>query len=162
MNMSVLRIKFDVATAIELWQTNLPVSVMAAQLGTTKSALIGFAFRNRDQFPIKCKFEGMRRRPGYTPRKPPGVKVERRAKAEKPAKVVAAILTAPEPFLKQLFEMESNECRWPVDGDRAATRFCCHDVAQGKPYCGFHQRLSVGNGTPSERAAHRISKRNAE
>ena len=69
--------------------------------------------------------------------------------------------SAPEPLLKTLMEMHSKECRWPIDGDRAMTRFCCHEVDQGRPYCSFHNTLSRGRGTPYERAAHRISKRNA-
>ncbi len=68
---------------------------------------------------------------------------------------------APKPFLKTLLEMESGECKWPVEGDRAQTRFCCHEADQGRSYCTFHHDLSRGDGTPSERAAHRTSKRNA-
>lgn len=162
MNMSVLRIKFDIATAIELWQTDLPVSEMASRLGTTKSSLIGFAYRNRSMFPVKCQFEAMRRRPGYTPPKPRGVKGERSPKVDKPAKVASTAYDDPEPLLKTFREMDSNECKWPIDRDRAETRFCCHQTEQGQSYCGFHQRLSRGNGTHSERSAHRMSKRNAE
>lgn len=71
------------------------------------------------------------------------------------------ITAAPEPLLKTLMDMNSKECRWPIDGSRAETKFCCHETLDLRPYCEFHHRLSRGAGTPSERVAHRISKRNA-
>lgn len=69
------------------------------------------------------------------------------------------VTAAPEPFLKTLLEMGSKECRWPVEGDKAMTRFCCHEVMEGRSYCQFHHNLSRGSGTLSERAAHRDLKR---
>lgn len=62
---------------------------------------------------------------------------------------------APEPRLKTLMEMRDRECRWPVEGDKALTRFCCHETVDLRSYCEFHHKLSRGNGTASERAAHR-------
>lgn len=69
------------------------------------------------------------------------------------------VSAAPEPFLKMLLDMNSTDCRWPVADSGAETKFCCHEVAPGSAYCGFHYSLSRGRGTPSERAAHVVGKK---
>ena len=134
----------------------------------TRSSVIGMYDRHRskglDAYPLKGKnpnIGGSLRNMNIG--KPKVVKVRIRPKVVKPAKVKPeeeARSLAPEPFLKFLIDMEARECRWPVDGDRAMTRFCCHEAVKGRPYCTFHHDLSRGAGTPSERAAHRLSKGN--
>jgi GcrA cell cycle regulator len=67
----------------------------------------------------------------------------------------------PEPLLKTLLDLNNGECRWPVDGERAETRFCCHAVSQGSSYCEYHRLASKGSGTVSERLAARELRRAA-
>lgn len=66
---------------------------------------------------------------------------------------VKGSIPRPEPLLKRLFELERNHCRWPVEGEKADTLFCCHQVVEGHSYCEYHRRVSRGAGTISERRA---------
>lgn len=66
-----------------------------------------------------------------------------------------------------LVDLESHQCRFPLRGEGAATRFCAAEVSEaewlpgfaGRSYCSFHRRLSEGRGTPAERAAPRVLER---
>ena len=68
---------------------------------------------------------------------------------------------------KVLADCASHECRWPVEGQGEAARFCAAEVAPGdwKPwkahgcYCRTHRQLSVGHGTEAERSAPRVLER---
>lgn len=70
---------------------------------------------------------------------------------------------------KTLADIGSHECRFPLHGEGAATRFCAVEISPGEwlpgmsggTYCRFHRTLSVGRGTPAERAAHRVLERAA-
>lgn len=63
-----------------------------------------------------------------------------------------------------LAELDSHQCRFPLRGDGAATRFCAADVSEadwlpgksGGCYCRFHRNLAIGRGTDAERAAPRV------
>lgn len=64
-------------------------------------------------------------------------------------------------------DLESHQCRFPLHGQRATTRFCAVEISPsdwqpGKPggcYCRFHRQLSQGCGTESERSAGRLLKK---
>jgi hypothetical protein len=56
-----------------------------------------------------------------------------------------------------LVELRDSHCRWPVSGERAATLFCGRLRLEASSYCPAHHDLSVGRGTSTERAAHRVS-----
>lgn len=66
-----------------------------------------------------------------------------------------------------LADLDSHQCRFPLRGDGAATRFCAVEVSEadwlpgfaGRSYCTFHRRLSEGRGTEAERAAPRVLER---
>ncbi|MCA0025501.1 hypothetical protein LB562_13515 [Mesorhizobium sp. B263B1A] len=66
-----------------------------------------------------------------------------------------------------LADLDSHQCRFPLQGDGAATRFCAAGVSEadwlpgfpGRCYCTFHRSLSVGRGTEAERAAPRVLER---
>jgi GcrA cell cycle regulator len=55
------------------------------------------------------------------------------------------------PLNVTLLELEPHQCKWPVSGERANTRFCGHLRLEASSYCLDHQALSIGRGTPSER-----------
>jgi hypothetical protein len=66
-----------------------------------------------------------------------------------------------------LVDLDSHQCRFPLHGDGAGTRFCAAEVSDadwlpgfaGRCYCTFHRRLSEGRGTEAERAAPRVLQR---
>jgi GcrA cell cycle regulator len=57
-----------------------------------------------------------------------------------------------------LMGLERSDCRYPYGGDAdgEAITFCGHPRRRGSSYCAMHFKLSIGPGTASERAAHRI------
>lgn len=61
-----------------------------------------------------------------------------------------------EPRHISLLDLQHNDCRWPC-GEGPFT-FCGHPKAIGSSYCPAHQTIARGEGTPAERAAHRIPK----
>lgn len=66
---------------------------------------------------------------------------------------------AVEPRHVGLVDLEPGDCRYPY-GDSPFT-FCGHPQMQGS-YCAAHFFLTVGGGTPSERAASRVTPRHLE
>lgn len=69
----------------------------------------------------------------------------------------AGRVEAPEPLNLTLMELPANGCKWPVN-DGGPFLFCGHEREPGRPYCTFHENLSVGTGTASERSAVRSAK----
>lgn len=67
-------------------------------------------------------------------------------------------LTAPEPKYLELYLLKSNECRWPVEGDRENTLFCGAATDQQESYCPCHRKMSIGIGSRAERDALRRRK----
>ena len=68
-----------------------------------------------------------------------------------------------------LAELDDRQCRFPLRGDGAATRFCAEEIAPGewRPgfsggcYCRFHRHVTEGPGTRAERDAPRALERAA-
>ncbi len=65
---------------------------------------------------------------------------------------------APEPKYLELYLLKSNECRWPVEGDRENTLFCGAATDQQESYCPCHRKMSIGIGSRAERDALRRRK----
>jgi GcrA cell cycle regulator len=59
------------------------------------------------------------------------------------------------PRLIPLMELERGDCRYPYGGDVEGEpiTFCGHPRREGSSYCTPHFHLTLGPGTPSERAA---------
>jgi hypothetical protein len=63
-----------------------------------------------------------------------------------------------------LVDLDSHQCRFPLRGEGAATRFCAVEIApdewlpgkSGGSYCRHHRLIAAGRGTESERTAHRV------
>ena len=64
-------------------------------------------------------------------------------------------LTAPEPLRLKLYQLERNQCRWPVEGDRENTLFCGAVTDEQESYCPCHRKMSIGIGSRAERDALR-------
>lgn len=68
-----------------------------------------------------------------------------------------------------LADLSSHECRFPLRGEGAATRFCAVEIAPGEwmpgasggSYCRFHRGVVFGRGTEGERTAHRVMEKAA-
>lgn len=61
-----------------------------------------------------------------------------------------------EPLHLSLMQLEAGNCRWPYGEDQIT--FCGHPQFDPSSYCGGHFFLSIGAGTGSERAAHKVAK----
>jgi len=72
--------------------------------------------------------------------------------------VLAQPLTAPEPLRLKLYQLERNQCRWPVEGDRENTLFCGAVTDEQESYCPCHRKMSIGIGSRAERDALRRRK----
>lgn len=60
----------------------------------------------------------------------------------------------PMPMLKRIMDHDwdgRHECRWPVDGEKEHTRFCCAPASAETSYCEYHRLVARGRGTESER-----------
>lgn len=62
-----------------------------------------------------------------------------------------------EPLYISLLDLNNKTCRWPY-GEGLHTTYCGHTKFAG-PYCAPHYFLSLGPGTSSEQAAHKVSER---
>ncbi|AKC07204.1 GcrA family cell cycle regulator [Agrobacterium tumefaciens] len=67
-------------------------------------------------------------------------------------------LTAPEPLRLMLYQLASNQCRWPVEGDRENMLFCGAGTEPQESYCWCHRKMSIGIGSRAERDALRRRK----
>lgn len=54
--------------------------------------------------------------------------------------------------LRDATERRAGTCKWAVT-EELPHAFCGHETTVGHPYCAFHDALSKGRGTPSERRA---------
>ena len=129
-----------------IYATGLSSSQIAAEMncGISRNSVIG-----------KVNRMGLTRDNEYKPRKPKPVYV--RKKLAKPPTIFSPVEWRDdgEPLHVSLIDLGANDCRWPY-GDGPFTH-CGHRQIDGSSYCGHHFRLSVGRGTPSERAATKIS-----
>ena len=134
----------------------------------TRNCVAGMYDRHGDRL-RSCQLTGVQ--PGIPrQRKPRSVKVPKAivvtapVPATEPVHAAPALIGSvvrPEPLLKTLVDLNHNECRWPVDGELAETRFCCHAVHELSAYCEYHRLASKGPGTKSERLSARELRRAA-
>ena len=133
--------------AASLWKSGLAASLIAVQLEKTRNAVIGkihrMGLKNTDRPPESR----VRKKPVFKPR------------AEKPAVQVAAFVPVPEdPELitdpdrihpddaaipesqrRQIWELTSQTCKFPVGRPGAPDFFCCAaPVLEGYIYCSNH------------------------
>lgn len=65
----------------------------------------------------------------------------------------------PESRRVSIMELRNGVCHWPL-GDPGAPDFayCGADCDPARVYCEAHRLLSIGTGTPGERAAHKVGR----
>ncbi len=129
-----------VAKARKLWDAGLSASAIGAQMGRTKSSIIGMARRN-----------------GFTPRPNPIKPADARAveRAVQPTRpiilpappkpriaTVPALLPVESPVPRTIFKPRAaTACCWPFGDPKAPDfRFCDATSLPGKPYCAEHCR----------------------
>ena len=108
----------------QLWASGATAGAIGAQLGFSRSAVLGKILRLR-RAPTSSAVPKARR-------------ARRRSKQSKPP------LTAPRSEPKRLLELTNTCCRWPVTRRGARGIFFCGapeaDLAGGMPYCAYHMR----------------------
>lgn len=62
-------------------------------------------------------------------------------------------LTAPEPLRLKLYQLERNQCRWPVEGEGEFMLSCGVGTEGRHSYCPCHRKMSIGIGSRAERDA---------
>lgn len=137
-----------------------------ARFGTnySRNACIGRASRRNM---ARDHAKGPKQRPGQEPA-PPKTRKRRRysvrsmsfeappGETTPPVEIASLRCVEIDPLHVSLLDLEPETCRWPY-GEGPFT-FCGHPAVFGS-YCGPHFHLSIGGGTPSERADNRVSRR---
>lgn len=158
-------------------------NAVSSQTGETLSRMVimGIYTRNRDElaaFPLRQWGEAKREPKQERERREREneAKRERRrlARIHSDGTKAAAVVARPverkfEPskklaydakaLLKRLFDLETNECRWPISGAKSDMLFCGRWGAG--TYCEHHRLRSVGKGTISELRASSDLRRHA-
>lgn len=139
----------------KLYAEQLSCSAISKQIvGKSRNAVIGRIHRMglTGREPVQRPSRNATRR--VSGRKPGGLTsvTLRRAKIDMPELRCDAV----EPLHIGLGDLTEDNCHWPY-GDGPFT-FCGHVKFQGS-YCAPHYFLSIGPGTPGERAAARVPRR---
>lgn len=138
--------------AAELWRAGILGRDIAEQLGITGRRLANIAADNRDLFPSRRKKEGERTAADILN------SIKGRAAAAKNAIKPAFPAKAPGYDGVTARNRPGCGCEFPLWGhheefDFETSLYCGAPRVQGKSYCGFHCKESVGAGTASERGA---------
>lgn len=163
-----------IETLRKLWADGVSASHIADRLGgVSRNAVIGKVHRLRlHVHPNALDADAPRKPPASRKKrqlvKPPKPKVkplvgQAQFARKKPDPVKMAEVkkiedrpppsSMPSPLLVRLFELNHNDCRWPVQGEKSNTLFCGRNIEPGCSYCPEHKQMSVGAGTRSERLA---------
>jgi GcrA cell cycle regulator len=137
----------DIAMLQRLWKEGQSATKIGKRLGVSRNAVLGKLHRlavqeSPDGKPVKPA-RVQKQRPPAPPRRP---KMKLVPPAPKPAlppvHLVDDSIVKPRPLMMKLFDLSNNDCRWPVEGEKANTLFCGHDTHQDKVYCAYHCRLA--------------------
>jgi hypothetical protein len=118
----------------------LSASQIAAKFdGVGRGAIIGVIHRD-----ARLKAIGLAKRPGFDKPQATTAPVVKRARAPRLAKpqfVTRPEPAAPAPLNLPLHELDSKQCKWPVNDVPKGGRFlfCGHGPrVEGSPYCAYH------------------------
>lgn len=107
----------------------------------TRSAVIGFYNRNPDALRVPFPLTGHQVAAAtYRAQKERAVATKTAPAPRAPRPMPAPVkpkIAKPEPKLKLLWQIEAGECKWPVEGDRDRTLFCCAPSGR-EVYCAYH------------------------
>ena len=130
----------NTAKASRLWREGYAGSYIAREIGATRNAVVGKAYRMRDMFPARTHSPNSRvsrearEKPKRVRRAPriarPAINFK---KPDHDAEVFQVKLTS-----KALVDLGEKDCRWP-EGDR----FCGKSQHGTSSYCEYHHSHSV-------------------
>lgn len=149
----------DIAMLQRLWKDGHSASEIGKRMRRSRNAVMGKIHRLAIQEAAGGKavkpVRATQQRPPVPPRKPK-VKLAPPAPevAPRPVALVDDSIIKPRPLLMKLFDLGNNDCRWPVEGEKANTLFCGHNTHEGKVYCAYHCRMAYApREVKSERRA---------
>lgn len=172
--------KGRLAAIARLWRPRITTSDIALALSRieqkqiTRNVVIGLYSRyGKDQLkayplqaPSQCVRGRRRKDIGDDPiiPKPYRKRVQTEPRPPKPKSNVVPFVLPESVFTyvpthptKRLLDLEAHECRWAMSGAGEDIQFCAQH-AEGS-YCEHHRRMSIGQGTRSERMAVRAARR---
>jgi len=128
-----------------MWQDGKTAAAIAAELGVSRSGVLGKIFRLRlgakagDKTKKSAKSKTNRQKRKSKRRARPVELTRRRGQSKE-----AAAPPTPAPGPKTLFELTNNCCRWPYQRPGTREFFFCGaadaDLENGMPYCAHHMR----------------------
>jgi GcrA cell cycle regulator len=130
---------------IALHAKGLSFSKIAAELGTTKNSVIGFA--HRENLPKRTKQGALIGEDLATPRVPKSAATKAKSRSAEPPKGGISYM-----------QQRDGLCRWPLTDDVSfyAFRACGCACANDRPYCTEHtKRASAGRPVPAPRVRQR-------
>lgn len=132
----------------------LSARMIGERLGVSRSAIIGRAHRTGINVGTRSVSESRADR-AQTMRLEWRQERNRAAQPKGPPKIKP--LRLPEPaHLVSFDDLTPAHCKWPYGDPKEPTfGFCGQHRVTGSSYCAAHRALSIGNGTPSERAVVR-------
>lgn len=145
----------DVARMTELWTAGRSAAVIAAEIGKSRSAVLGkidrlgLARGTQGANPVDKPF-----RPKSAPRAPfmprpilpPDNPVSDSPEPEPPREFIGPLLR------KTLIALKPDDCHFPIGDPRdPAFAFCALPVAPGRPYCAAHCAASYTPRVPPTR-----------
>jgi Uncharacterized protein conserved in bacteria len=148
--------------AAKLWNEGYSAAEISLAMGHSRNSIIGIAGRNRHLF--KSKGQGSKgtpkqpqtktkaERPTYQPRNPIQMVWSNIPKPPK-ATELAIVFGEPPSNRVTILTVTKYQCRWPTNDANEEFHMCGHEVKEGKSYCPYHHKRSVGPGTQSERKA---------
>lgn len=124
--------------ASKLWRDGHSASMIAREIGTSRNAVVGKAYRMRDMFP--ARIHSSNHRPQKKKAKPVA-RMPRRVispsfvpKPKHDSEVFQTKFTS-----KSLMDLNDNDCRWP-EGEN----FCGKPQKEGRSsYCEYHNSHSI-------------------
>jgi GcrA cell cycle regulator len=140
----------DVQKMAQLWNDGVSASAIARRFGSTKSAVSGLAFRNRELFKSKKIVGSASTRKANPSRAGMTLTQKREAVKDEAAAFVADLYQAPEPegydaerlaVAKPLHELANCECRWPMNN--GGPFLFCGDKREKGSYCMPHHVRSL-------------------
>lgn len=138
--------------ATELWSNHSATQIAEFLRGhgydVTRNSVVGFLHRNNLTAKDKSEDHQKARSSARNPRQP-----------HMTPETIALRCVEITPRHLTLLDLEPEDCRFPYGGDGQPTTFCAHPRKAGSSYCTPHFALTRGEGTPGERAAHKVSRR---
>lgn len=135
-------------------------------LYVSRNAVVGLVHRMGLNIKHKTEIHPQTNNPGRVRRAPKPRLVSgepkrqyRRSAPRFDAETIALRCVEIEPLNISLLDLEDHHCRYPFGDEPSLMTSCGHPKMKGSSYCVPHFHLTRGEGTPGERAAHKVAKR---